>query len=225
VLGPILFVRRNRDSLNNLHLIDKVIEAHSTNAVDNQHTMLEGFVDPLLSRALAGDIRWYNNVPDCIAFCNFIAAQHMRTTGVKSKTIRRLQEHMGLDISRIWDILALTYGFNIGRSLFLERKRRELILIKNESAMPFVTSDQPVTNLYGTGEAPPSMLSFYYPISPWRALYLGEPDEATRIAREPMSEAAVTGLNLTIAKKSYRQIYAHAPVVLEVVRDRLNQAA
>jgi hypothetical protein len=132
---------------------------------------------------------------------------------------------MNLDISRIWDILALTYAFNIGCSLFLERKRRDLILICNDSVVPFITGDQPVVNLHGDGETGPDKLSMYYPISPRLALYLGEPNEATNIARGAMAKEAVMELNLLIAKKSFTQIYAHSGAELERVRNQLTRVA
>lgn len=130
---------------------------------------------PLLAHSLRGVVIWYQNDRDCSSVCRFIAAQNMRTRGVKERTIYRLKERMGMDISRIWDILSLIYSFNVGRSLFLERKRRTVLVVRNDTAVPFITSDQPVINLDGNGETPPECLSFYSPLAPrlaslsWRA--------------------------------------------------------
>ena len=156
---PMLFVQQNRDKLNNMSLIDDLLDTYNTNAVDNYHTVIERIFAPLLARSLEGDFSWYENDKDCINFCNFVAAQHMRTRGVKERIISRLQERMGLDASRIWDILALIFGFTIGCNLFLERKKHRLAVVHNDTVVPFVTGDQPVTNLHGNGETPPEILS------------------------------------------------------------------
>jgi hypothetical protein len=218
ILAPILFIQTNRDRLNNLSMIDDLLDTHNTNAVDNQHTVIEGQFVPLLARTLKEDFSWYENSEDCIRFCNFVGAQQMRTRGVKERTITRLKERMGLDISRIWDILALIFGFNIGCSLFLERKKRRLIAVRNETSVPFITSDQPVMNLHGNGETPPEIASLYYPISPRLALYLPEPNEESDIPFEAMTAKAATYLNQRIAKASHSQVYAQTADPLNVVK-------
>jgi hypothetical protein len=223
VLTPMLLVQQNRDKLNNLSLVDSLLDTHNTNAVDNHHTVIERAFAPLLARSLAGDFTWYENDQDCISFCNFVGAQQMRTRAVKERTVKRLRERMGVDVSRIWDILALIFGSNIGCGLFLERKKRRLIAVRNDTTVPFITSDQPVTNLHGDGETPPEVLSLYYPISSRLALYLGEPDEVIDIPFEAMTARAATYLNLRIAKASHSQVYAQTPDPLIAVRDRLAQ--
>lgn len=223
ILTPMLFVQQNRDKLNNLSLVDDLLDTHNTNAVDNYHTVIESTFVPLLARSLRGDFSWYDNDKDCISFWNFVGAQQMRTRAVKERTISRLKERVGVDVSRIWDILALILGFNIGCNLFRERKKRRLIAVHNDTAVPFITSDQPVTNLYGNGETPPEILSLYYPISPRLALYLGEPDEVTDIPFEAMTDRAATCLNIRIAKASHSQVYAQTPDPLIAVRDHIDK--
>jgi hypothetical protein len=221
ILSPMLFVKQHRERLNNIPLIDNLLDTHNTNAVDDQHTAIEKTFAPLLARSLAGDFSWYDDNQDCISFCNFVGAQQMRTRGVKERTISRLKERMGVDVSRIWDILALIFGFNIGCSLFLDREKRRLIAVRNDTAVPFITSDQPVINLHGNGETPPEMASLYYPISPRLALYLGEPNDPSDIPFEAMTASGATYLNLRVAKASHSQVYAQTRDLLPAVRDHL----
>lgn len=221
VLAPMTFVRKNRDKLNNLPMIDDLVDIYNTNAVDDQHTAIESAFVPLLARSLSGDVSWYEDDQDCIRFCNFIGAQHMRTRGVKEQTIFRMKERMGMDISRIWDVLSLIYSCNVGCSLFLERKRRTLLVVRNDTALPFITGDQPVINLHGDGETPPESLSFYYPISPRLALYFGEPEEVTDVPVGVMTAESVARLNLKMARASHSQIYAETREPLTMIRDHL----
>jgi hypothetical protein len=218
ILTPMLFVKRNRKRLNNIPLVEEFLDIYNTNAVDNQHTVIESAFAPLLARSLERDFNWYENSADCVNFCNFVAAQLMRTRGVKEATISRLKERMGLDVSRIWDILALIFGFNIGCSLFLERKARRFIVVRNDTAVPFITSDQPIINLHRDGETPPEMASLYYPIAPRLALYLGEPNDAIDIPFEAMTANGATYFNSRIAEASHSQVYAQTPELLKAVK-------
>jgi hypothetical protein len=180
---------------------------------------------PLLDLSLSGDISWYEDNQRRLEFCNFLAAQHMRTRAVKERTIQRLKNRMKLDISRIWDVLALLFSFNVGSSLFLQKNRRALLLLSNKTRVPFATSDQPVINIYGNGDTPPEKLSFFYPISPSSALYLAEPDEVTDISFASMAENTVRHLNLRVAQASHSQVYAQTLEPLEFIRAELVSTA
>jgi hypothetical protein len=223
ILSPTLFVQQHRGELQHLTEIDDLLDVYNTNAVDDQHTAIESSFVPLLARTLNQDIAWYENAQHCISFCNCIAAQHMRTRNLKEKTIARLKDRMGLDISRVWDILVLIFGFNIGCALFLERKGRPLIIVRNDSGVSFITGDQPVINLYGDGESSPESLSFYYPVSPRLALYLGEPGESSDIPFHALTVDAVSALNLRMARASHSQTYAHSADSLALIRNQVRK--
>jgi Protein of unknown function (DUF4238) len=224
VFLPLEFVAQNRDRLNNLDLIDDYLDIHRTNAVDDYHTMIENGFLAIHPRLLAGDIGWYGKTDDCIRFLMFICAQHMRTRGIKQKTIEGFQSRMGLDISRVWDIAALMMVHQLSCSLFLERGSRRPQIIENTTAVPFVTGDQPTINLQGgDSEKSPEVLSFYYPLSPRLALYLGEPGEAAQIV-EPITAESVYELNVRMAKESHSQIFAHASEPLLALREQLRAA-
>jgi hypothetical protein len=212
-----LFIKKYRNSLQDIDKVDEILDEHNTNAVDNQHTVIEAKFAPLLARTLRGDVSWYEDDAECINFCNFVAAQHMRTQGVKNRTIARLKDRMGLDASRIWDVLALILGFNLGCSLFLERRSRKLTLVRNDTEIPFITSDQPVINILSDGEAAPEALSLYYPMSPTLALYMEQPNEVEKLPFETMTGEAVMFLNAKIATASHRQAYGHVPEPLQAV--------
>jgi hypothetical protein len=83
----------------------------------------------------------------------------MRTKGIKEKTIEILKRKSNLDVSRIWDIMSHMSATNIGMSLYLEKERRQLVLVENTTELAFITSDQPIINLDGDGERPPETLS------------------------------------------------------------------
>lgn len=69
----------------------------------------------------------------------------------------------------------------------------------------------------------PEALSFFYPLSPQLALYLGgEPGEAGSVAPvEPITAEAVNDLNLKIARASHSQVFADAEKSLLLVQSQL----
>jgi hypothetical protein len=206
--------------------LDEHIDAYNTNVVDNHHTFFEDGFAPLLAQSLRLDIGWYENGLNRITFLTFISAQNLRTRRVRDATIARMRDRMGLDISRIWNILAVIFAFNSGFSMFAEPERRSLTLVRNLTTLPFVTGDQPVINLASEGgETPPEVLAFYYPISPRLALYLSEPERPADIPASIDGEALVMDLNLRIARASHSQIYAASANVLEDIRQRMSCAA
>ena len=216
VLGPLIFAKECPDALNSPD-VAKLIEVHRTNAIDDRHTAIERGFLPLLPRCLEEDITWFQDVPSAIAFCSYVGAQHMRTRAVKAKTIKRLSDRMKLDISRIWDLMALIFAFNYGCSIFFDRASRPLVLVRNDTSTPFVTSDQPVVNLDGGGDDPPDTLSIYYPISPRLALFIGAPG-MPQLPERGLTDEQAANLNRRIAEGSHLQVYARDKASLEVIR-------
>lgn len=216
VLGPLIFAKECPDALDNPE-VAKLIEVHRTNAIDDRHTALERSFLPLLPKCLEGDISWFQDTANAIAFCSYVGAQHMHTRAVKAKNIKRLKDRMNLDISRVWDLMALIFGFNYGCSIFFDRANRPLVLVHNETLTPFITSDQPVVNLEGDGENAPDSLSIYYPISPRLALFIGEPGKP-QLPKHGLTDEQAATLNLRIERRSHLQVYAQTADALEVFR-------
>ena len=162
----------------NLAELDDLIDTFRTNALEDYHAGIEAAFVPLLESALRKDIGFFSDERSCITLFHFLASQHMRTKGVKVNTIEILRRKSGLDTSRIWGIMSHMFARNIAMGVFLERKRRNLVLVESMTDLAFVTGDQPIINLHGgDGERSPATLSWYYPISPCLALFLTEVDE------------------------------------------------
>ncbi len=101
---------------------------------------------------------------------------------------------------------------------------RRLVLIRNRSAVPFITGDQPVVNIHADGETAPELMSIYYPLSPELALFFYEPEEAAPIPVAVERDDLAADLNLRIARTSQSQIYASTAEVLEDVKGGLQRA-
>jgi hypothetical protein len=196
--------------------LDDIIDTFRTNALEDYHAGIEASFLPLLESALRKDIGFYADQESCTTLFHFLATQHMRTKGIKVRTIEILKRKSNLDASRIWDILSHMAATNIGMSVFLERERRKLVLVENTTDLPFITGDQPLVNLHGSdGEKSPATLSWYYPISPRVALFLTEVDEGPTYTTAGLTSAQVSDLNARIAAASHRQLFGPSRESLE----------
>jgi hypothetical protein len=221
VLGPLLVARQNPQILKSPQMAE-LIEAHSANAIDDQHTVIEAHAVPLLDRLLREDISWFNERTQAISFCAFLAAQNMRTKKVKQRTVQRIQGSMSVDISRIWDIFGLILSFRLGASIFLERTTRPPVLVRNETGVDFITSDQPVINLDGDGHNAPESMTLFYPVSPRLALWIGDSGSADALSPHGINVERVTGLNVRMAGNSFAQVYGRSRASLESIQDAVS---
>lgn len=203
--------------------LDNLIDTFRTNALEDYHAGIEASFLPLLESALNKDIGFYSDNQSCITLFHFLASQHMRTKGIRVKTIEVMKQK-GLDLSRIWSIMSNMFAANIGMSIYLEKKRRQLVLVENSTSLAFITGDQPVINLHGDGQKSPATLSWYYPISPRLALMLPDIDEEPTVSTASLTTAQVSILNARIVAASHRQVFAQSRSSLEPYSKKQSQA-
>jgi hypothetical protein len=206
---PFQIAERMRGSRHYAKIIQHVDE-YASNVLEDYHAGIEAWFIPSLESALNGDISFYYDDDRCIAFLHYLCTQYMRTKGIKERTIELCHSDRSADLTRVWNIMIHMAAFNIGASLFLERRRRSLVLIHNRTDVPFITGDQPAINLKSTRPRPPENLSIYYPISPRLGLLLADVDEAPLFAAEGLTAMQASLLNRTMFDASYRQVFAQS---------------
>jgi len=191
--------------------IARSLDEYASNVLEDLHSGVEARFIPLLKCALNGDISFYDD-KRCIAFLDFLTKQHMRTKGIKERVAATVEPMGDADIRRAWSMMSFMFAQNVGASLYRERKRRRLALLRNHSNVPFVTGDQPVINLRPMET---QTITIFYPLSPTLALWLGEVDEACPFLDDGLSAEQVASLNLKVIEASYQQIFANEPAILE----------
>lgn len=190
------------------------LEIYRLEVLENFHSQVEARFIPLLSLALQGDLSFYGD-SRCIVFLDYITKQYMRTKGIKERIYERSKPFGGVDIRRAWNLMSLMFAENLGASLYSERKHRELVLLINESNLPFITGDQPVINLEAMGEETVNLVLFY-PLSPKYALWLGGVNERCPYIGGIVTEDDVKKLNRKIFDASYKQIFSNKSIALEL---------
>ena len=192
--------------------IDVYLDDYASNVLEDYHASIEASFIPALESALKGDISFYADDKRCIPFLNYLCTQHMRTRGIKERVIA-----LSPSLERIWNIAIHMSATNIGGTLYVERKRRKLIIVNNRTDVSFVTSDQPVINLKGTRPAPPDRLSIFYPISPSAGLLLADVDEEPLFPTEGLTPNQAAILNQMLFQASYKQVFGESEECLRAV--------
>jgi|HubBroStandDraft_3_1064219.scaffolds.fasta_scaffold129294_2 hypothetical protein len=211
LLLPRAFGEQHRHKLKNRGKVESYLLAYETNALENYHMGIESSFARILSQLRKGDVSFYSDDTACIMFARYIATQYMRTKGIKVRVIERFRHKMGVDLSRLWDIASMIQATNIGCSLFMSRKRQQLVLLLNSTNEEFITGDQPAINLHsGNKQEPPTKLSLYYPISPTIALIWGEVDEMVPYSSDTLTASQVFGFNARIAAEAHSQVFGYS---------------
>lgn len=196
------------------------IDRYMIVAEEEFHSHLEGDIKPVFDAIRNKDLSFYHDPVLCGQFAHFLSLQHLRTKGMRERmfaTVTALPE--GFSLERCWPVLRHAAAVNIGGSLLIERHKRPLVLLENDTGIPFITGDQPTVNLLAPplGEKP-RLLALYYPVSPRLAVILDEADEPTDFRQGQVSMAQVQTLNGCIQRAAHKQVFASEREVL----DRLN---
>jgi hypothetical protein len=162
LMAPVQFVQQNRGRIKNIRQVEAYLDVHMTNALEDYHAAIEARFIPILNLLRTGDLNLLDDMDVSIDFFHFVGTQYMRTTRVKERSIKIVREKNGADLSRIWPVLSIICGRDVGASLFIERKRRKFVLVQNVTNVPFVTGDQPAINLSGEKPEPTEQFSLYY---------------------------------------------------------------
>ncbi|MGY8710481.1 DUF4238 domain-containing protein [Bradyrhizobium sp. 18BD] len=208
LVAPFELAERFRGSPN-WPKIEAQLDDLASNVLEDYHASIESSFAPALERALAGDLGFYADDAQCITFLNFLCTQYMRTRGIKERTLE-----LSPSLERVWNIVIHITATNIGGSLYVERKRRKLIVVENRSEVPFVTGDQPAINLKSTRPAPTDRLSIYYPISPTAALLMADVDEEPLFPATGLTGEQATALNVMVVRAAHKQVFARSAACL-----------
>jgi hypothetical protein len=224
---PTLRARMSKEQAAANPALTAYLDEQIVNAEEEFHSGIETQVAPQLEALRGGDIKFFGNDKQAAQFAHFLALQHFRTIGIKSRALARTQAHADTDISRRWNVLSHIFASNVGWTVYAERKRSPLVLIDNATDVPLITSDQPAVNLLGGSntEKPPDHLALYYPVSSRFGVLFDDADNPCGLAGKSLSPGDVKGLNTQIVRNSYRQIIAaDSSILAEIAADR-NKAA
>lgn len=186
------------------------------------HTRIEEDFRPYLVAMRSGSLDFLKNDKEAAAFFRGLAVQYARTNHIKKTRLVMDPERLEL-YKRLANLLTHIVATNVGWSLFADRRQLRIMLLENATSIPFVTADQPVSNIAASPKAttPPGRFDLYYPVSPIRAMMLVEPSSDLLPSGSSVSKEFVEMYNLRMAAHSYRQGFSNSQEALALVRDAL----
>jgi hypothetical protein len=210
VMAPIEMAERLKQHVSNPKLgpaLEEFLKTYKTNALEDYYAGIEGEFLPILDRLLSGDLTVFSDDDAAIPLFYFLATQYMRTKRIREAWLKSF-EKAPFNIERILPLLALQYGENLGRSLYLDRKKMLSVILDNATDVAFITGDQPIVNLLAVADSPATELSLYYPLSPTKALLLSDAGRSLMVTNDSFNEAWAVELNRKIAENSHSQVFA-----------------
>lgn len=152
----------------------KLVDVVRSNFIEDYHASIERKFWPYLDLIKARNFSFIKDMNRAIEFFFGFSIQYMRTKAVKERAIKRANVLFD-DVERVWDLLSYITAVEMGRSLFADRRNFQILVLDNDTKVPFVTSDQPIVNIRSDAASfsPPEKIELYYPLSPTQAmLYL-----------------------------------------------------
>ena len=178
---------------------------------ENLQQQVEGDAKPLLDQLRQKRTSFITNYEAAMTFSHFIAQQYLRTKRIRESIGKELAAR---DCAHLKHIVCHIGAVNVGGSLFVDRADFDIIFLESNDDAGFVTGDQPVVNLLGTGDSrETSELAFYYPLSPSLSCVLAP--KASGLRSSDISTGTVEDLNDLMAWESSEFLVAHTDDVLQ----------
>ena len=196
----------------------KFLELLEHNPLENLYGEHEKEIFQIQKNLNLGNLKSLNN-ENRILFNSYLGHQIIKTKTIKEKVQETLNKHKKIHfngastsylIKKNWWIICYLLGNNLGYNLCT----RDYIttLLKNNTSIPFLTSDRAVFNIHSSSEktdifTPPSGLTYYFPISPNLAVHMGT-DEALTGGELEIDEKAVAELNNSVIHNSFNHLFS-----------------
>ena len=186
------------------------------NTNEDYQTAIENSLRPYLQSMLEGNANFYGDPPKASEFLYALSLQYFRTKRMREAIIARVRQPFE-NIGRVWNILSHMFAVNLGASLFVDRELFKLVLIDNDTSVPFITGDQPIINLNSNGTDPPERIELYYPLSPAKAMLLFEQSNTMYAVRFSVTMEEAHRYNQLIATHACKQLFANSEDSLKMV--------
>jgi hypothetical protein len=117
-----------------------------------------------------------------IEFTFYLMMQFLRTKRQKDTILaqKEIFENENVRPDEIWEAMRIMLTTDLVGGVVLGEEDWELIPLKNNTTIPFITSDQPVISLYWKYGNETEKLVFYYPIKPYFSILLKKKNESYR---------------------------------------------
>ncbi|TDB51564.1 DUF4238 domain-containing protein [Photorhabdus luminescens] len=119
-----------------------------------------------------------------------------------------------------WWFIDCFFGINLGYDLYIN-KSYEKNIIRNQTSLPFITSDHPVININPLGDKS-EYIDYYYPISTEFALLVTSSNH-WKSTKNNITYDVVDFLNKEICENSGDTIYSNSKDIIERYKKDFNK--
>jgi hypothetical protein len=195
--------------------------------LENLHSIFEDTAVNVINELSKGNKSVLNENTNMIPFCSYIGHQIARTQALKEQSLKAVTagmkrinanpEYLVL-FEKNWWFLSFIFGLNIGMSLYKSKERDKHVFITNNTAIPFITSDNPIINVHKSLaeiaelEAPEEA-DFFIPLSPKYAYMINNSSDYDHLV-DLITTEEVNVLNKAIYNNSYKTVFASESQVL-----------
>lgn len=196
------------------------LDEQIVNGEENLHCGIEDGLISALDDMLDGKTEFFLDRKASYEFLYAICVQYMRTKRMRAALGAVKSPLPGSDMNRVIGLYTLISAMRIADSLYEDRAQHKLVLLDNQTEIPFITGDQPIINLHATfRKSVPELLEFYYPLSPTRAMVIVT--AATEVPAT-VSIDRVSTLNGLIVKNSHDQVFSNSIEYLKSLQGQSN---
>ncbi|HPS57858.1 MAG TPA: DUF4238 domain-containing protein [Spirochaetota bacterium] len=186
---------------------DEMIDILINNLEEEYHSLIENMAMKYIDQLRSDQYEFYSIDESNSEFNIYICIQYFRTENRKEKLLEGISKKENINIENIWNVLRIIMATNMAALLSINKEHWELIFLKNENDIAFITGDQPVINLAAKHGEKTERLELYYPITPTSAIIIKRKTNQ-RVKEKYLSESEVIYYNNQIKNNSYQQIYA-----------------
>jgi hypothetical protein len=205
--------------------INQEIEELINNFEEDFHAQVEGDAVKYINLILNENLSFYKDREERVKFLCFLCFQLFRTKKIKYNMISKVyssgfSEELCISFEKTYNIFSHVFAFNLAYSLAINSKFK-ILLILNNTSVPFLTGDQPVTNTFASGKSLKNMpnelnVELYYPVSPNIAILITERKEYIDIDNLYITELdIIQKYNSIIIEESHEQIYSNSEELLK----------
>jgi hypothetical protein len=189
------------------------------NLNENYHAAIEKNFWPYLESIKARDFSFYEDPQQASEFFHGLYVQYLRTKAVKERACQK-ENVLFDDVGRVWDVMSHILAVEAGASFFARRREFRILVLDNDTDVPFITSDQPIINRLTPGGdwSVPERMELYYPLSPSQAmLYLEKTTRVGGISTNVSIDEA-HGCNMMMLKHSAFRVFSNSEEYLNFLK-------
>ncbi|WP_322851774.1 DUF4238 domain-containing protein, partial [Vibrio harveyi] len=197
---------------------DSDIEKLKQHYANNLEEEIQSQGDPCLTKLLLGDVSFFENDESAAHFLNYLCMQYLRTKKHHDALVSGVTGVNREQIIKCANLIRIVFSAKLAANLYVNRSNYKLVIARNISDTPFITSDQPVVNFLDTKtdqNQQTEEFGLYYPLSPELAVFLVEKDIFGSVLEMSFDKASVEEFNKITLSASHEQVYASSETQLK----------